>query len=117
MLKLSSSIDSVQFILLKIWTEWVINGYILCHIKFLTMINTIVGAGAASRYGSGSDQMMRLRLRFRLRNTDLTYSGIILLLWSVRTVFWAQVMLAWKTGIDKTLTYMWVSQFMTFNQF
>jgi hypothetical protein len=32
------------------------------------MINTIVGAGAASRYGSGSgsDQMMRLRLR----NTD-----------------------------------------------
>jgi hypothetical protein len=45
----------------------------LCHFKFLTMINTIVGAGAvgagavgagaASRYGSGSDQNMRLRLR------------------------------------------------------
>jgi hypothetical protein len=38
---------------------------ILCHFKFLTMINTIVGAGAvgagaASRYGSGSDQKMRL---------------------------------------------------------
>jgi hypothetical protein len=39
----------------------------LCHFKFLTMINTIVGAaavgaGAASRYGSGSgsDQKMRL---------------------------------------------------------
>jgi hypothetical protein len=39
----------------------------LCHFKFLTMINTIVGAGAvgagagaASRYGSGSDQNMRL---------------------------------------------------------
>jgi hypothetical protein len=36
--------------------------------KFLSMINTIVragavGAGAASRYGYGSDQMMRLRLR------------------------------------------------------
>jgi hypothetical protein len=27
------------------------------------MFNTIVGAGAASRYGSGSDQKMRLRLR------------------------------------------------------
>jgi hypothetical protein len=39
----------------------------LCHFKFLTMINTIAGtgsvgarAGAASRYGSGSDQKMRL---------------------------------------------------------
>jgi hypothetical protein len=34
------------------------------------MFNTIVGAvgaGAASRYGSGSDQMMQLRLR----NTDI----------------------------------------------
>jgi hypothetical protein len=38
--------------------------------KFLTMIYTIVragavgaGVGAASRYGSDSDQMMRLRLR------------------------------------------------------
>jgi hypothetical protein len=39
----------------------------LCHFKYLTMIYTIVGAGAvgagaASRYGSssGSDQKMRL---------------------------------------------------------
>jgi hypothetical protein len=46
-------------------TERVVNCYILCHFKFLTMIYTIVragavgaGAGAASRYGS--DQMMRL---------------------------------------------------------
>jgi hypothetical protein len=31
MLKLSYSYDSVRFILLKIWTEWVINCYILCH--------------------------------------------------------------------------------------
>jgi hypothetical protein len=31
------------------------------------MINTTIGAGAASRYGSGSDQKMRLWLR--LRNT------------------------------------------------
>jgi hypothetical protein len=31
------------------------------------MFNTIVGAGAASRYGSGSDQKMRLRFR----NTDV----------------------------------------------
>jgi hypothetical protein len=37
--------------------------------QFLTMLNTIVGAGAgavgagaASCYGSGSDQLMRLRL-------------------------------------------------------
>jgi hypothetical protein len=26
----------------------------LCHFKFLTMINTTVGAGAASRYGSAT---------------------------------------------------------------
>jgi hypothetical protein len=31
------------------------------------MFNKIVGAGAASRYGSGSDQKMQLRLR----NTDI----------------------------------------------
>jgi hypothetical protein len=39
-----------------------INCYILCHFQFLAMFNTIVGAGAASRYGSGSssDQMLRL---------------------------------------------------------
>jgi hypothetical protein len=71
MLKLFSSFDSVGFILQKILTEWVVNCYILCHFKLLTMIYTIVragtvGAGASSRYGSGSDQMMRLRLR----NTD-----------------------------------------------
>jgi hypothetical protein len=59
--KLSSSFDSVRFRLLKILTEWVVNCYIFCHFKFLTMIYTI--AGAASRYGFGSDQMMRLRLR------------------------------------------------------
>jgi hypothetical protein len=43
--------------------------------QFLTMFNTIVGAGAvgagaALRYGSGSDQKMRLRLWLRPRNTD-----------------------------------------------
>jgi hypothetical protein len=67
MLKLSCSFDSVQ--LLKILTECVINCDILCHFKFLTMINAIVGAGnvgagagAASRCGTGSgfDQMMQL---------------------------------------------------------
>jgi hypothetical protein len=47
------------------YTEWVINYFILSHFQFLTMFNTIVGAGAvgagtASRYGSGSDQKMRL---------------------------------------------------------
>jgi hypothetical protein len=65
MLTLSSSFDSIRFILLKILTKLVINCYILCHFKFLTRIYTIVrdgavGAGAASRYGSGSDQKMRL---------------------------------------------------------
>jgi hypothetical protein len=45
---------------------------ILCHFKFLTMIYTnvragVIGAGASSRYGSGSNQKMRLQLR--LRNT------------------------------------------------
>jgi hypothetical protein len=30
-MKLSCSYDSVRFILLKIWTEWVINAYILCN--------------------------------------------------------------------------------------
>jgi hypothetical protein len=41
--------------------------------QFLTMFNTIVGAGAvgaASRYGSGTDQKMRLRIR----NTALMFS-------------------------------------------
>jgi hypothetical protein len=38
------------------------NGMNLCHFQLLAMFNTTVGAGAraASRYGSGSDQMMRL---------------------------------------------------------
>jgi hypothetical protein len=66
MLKLFCSYDSVRFLLLKILTEWVR----FCVIfQFLTMFNTIVGAGAvgagakagaALRYGSGSDQKMRL---------------------------------------------------------
>jgi hypothetical protein len=61
-MKLSSSFDSVRFTLLKILSEWVIYKLlILCHFKFLTMIKNIVGAGAASGYGSASDQMMRLR--------------------------------------------------------
>jgi hypothetical protein len=51
------------------------------------MFNTIVEAGAASRYVSGSDQMMR----FRLRNTEMismqffvrldTGTGTGILLW------------------------------------
>jgi hypothetical protein len=45
----------------------------LCHFKFLAMINTIVGAGAASRYGSDSDQMMRLRLRNTAANHFLYF--------------------------------------------
>jgi hypothetical protein len=61
MLKLSCSYDSVRFILLKIGTEWVINCYILCHFSIPNHVVTIVGAGAASGYGSGSDQMIRLR--------------------------------------------------------
>jgi hypothetical protein len=63
MLKLSYSFDSVRFFLLKIKTEWVIKYYILCHFLSPSQVNTIVGAvvgGAASRYVSDSDQMMRL---------------------------------------------------------
>jgi hypothetical protein len=70
MLKLSSFFDSVRFILLKMWTEWAINCYILCHFKFLTIKNTTVGGGAASRYGSSSDQMMPLRLRNTAYNSS-----------------------------------------------
>jgi hypothetical protein len=67
MLKLSCSYDPVRYmytVLLKIWPEWVITKVTFCVIfQFLTMFNAIVGAwaaGAASRYGSGSDQLMRL---------------------------------------------------------
>jgi hypothetical protein len=90
MLKLSCSFDSVQFVLLKIWTEWVINYKLFVIFQYLTMFNTIVGAaavgagsGAASRYGSGSDQMMRLLAApapqhciaiFRLRTKKLLLS-------------------------------------------
>jgi hypothetical protein len=52
---------------MKLCTEWTINCLILCHFQLLTLFNTIfrtgvvgAGAGAASRYGSDSDQMMRL---------------------------------------------------------
>jgi hypothetical protein len=56
MLKLSCSYDSVRFLLLKILPVT------FCVIfQFLTIFNTNVVAGAASRYGSGSDQMMRFR--------------------------------------------------------
>jgi hypothetical protein len=73
MLKLSFSFESLRFILLKI--QYVLNGLqtvTSCVIfQFLTMLDTIVvagavGAGAASRYGTGSNQIMRLRLH----NTD-----------------------------------------------
>jgi hypothetical protein len=47
----------VRFILLKIWTEWDISSYILCHFS----THNHFWSRAASRYGS--DQMMRLRLR------------------------------------------------------
>jgi hypothetical protein len=36
------------------------------------MFNIIVGAGAALRYGSGSDQKMRLRLRNTEKNPVMT---------------------------------------------
>jgi hypothetical protein len=37
------------------------------------MINTIVGAGAASRYGSGSDSGSNQKMRLRLCNTGLSF--------------------------------------------
>jgi hypothetical protein len=66
---------TIYSILLKIWTEWVINCIILSH---FSIPNHAVGAGAgaASRYGSGSDQKMRLRLR----NTALEAPAQVLML-------------------------------------
>jgi hypothetical protein len=58
MFKLSCSYDSGRFLLLKILTEWVINCSFCVNFQFPTMFNT--GAGAASRYGSGSDQKMQI---------------------------------------------------------
>jgi hypothetical protein len=48
MLKLSCSYDSVQMILLKILTEWVIYKLLTFYVifQFLAMLNTIVRAGA-----------------------------------------------------------------------
>jgi hypothetical protein len=79
MLKLSCSYESVRFVLVKIWTEWVTNCYILCNFQFLTMFNTTVGAGAAragaaSCYGSGSDQKMRLLAAPALAPQHWSYS-------------------------------------------
>jgi hypothetical protein len=49
------------------WWKYELNGLYTVTFgvifQFPTMFITIVGAGAASRYGSGSDQKMRLRLR------------------------------------------------------
>jgi hypothetical protein len=97
MLKLSSSYDSVRFILMNIWTEWVKNCYILCRFQFLTMFYTIVGAGVvragvASRYGSGSDQKMRLR------NTDLNHHLVILDLQNVSLPF--ETCFLWRTLVS-----------------
>jgi hypothetical protein len=64
MLKLSCSYDSVRFLFVKTWAEWDITVTFCVIFPFLTMYNTIlgpgaVGAGAALRYGSGSNQMMQ----------------------------------------------------------
>jgi hypothetical protein len=61
------------------WWKYELNGLktvtFCVSFQFLTMFYTIVGAvgaGAASRYASGSDQKMRLRLRnFELINVCL----------------------------------------------
>jgi hypothetical protein len=79
MLKLSCSFDYVRFIVLKILTKWVLNCTFCVIFQFLTMFNPIVGvgsvgAGAASRYGSGSDQIMRLRLRNTVMSMLFKYS-------------------------------------------
>jgi hypothetical protein len=76
MLKLSFSFDSVRFILLQKLTEWVINCLFCFIFLFLKNFNTFcrtggVGVGAASRYGAGSDKIMRLLTApIRLRNTS-----------------------------------------------
>jgi uncharacterized membrane protein len=62
MLKLCCSHDSVQFILLKKKLHGLLSVTICVIFQFLTIFISIVGAvgaGAASRLSSGSDQMMR----------------------------------------------------------
>jgi hypothetical protein len=63
MLKLFCSYDYVRFILLKIWTEWVINCYILCHFS----ISNHVYYHCRSR--------SRIALRLRLRPNDAAPCG------------------------------------------
>jgi hypothetical protein len=81
-LKLSCSFDSVWFILLKIWTEWVVNCYgTFCVIfQFLIMFHNIVGAEAVGVWSGAASSHLALaltkwyaslQLRLRLRNTDL----------------------------------------------
>jgi hypothetical protein len=50
------------------------------------MFNTIVGAGAASRYGTGSDQKMRLRLRNTGFNIGSTKKKFVMLFTVVQEV-------------------------------
>jgi hypothetical protein len=61
MLKLSCSYDSVRFLLLKIWTEWVINCYILSHFSIPIHVQHHCKRRSC-RSQSPSHIMLRLRL-------------------------------------------------------
>jgi hypothetical protein len=54
MLKLSCSRDCVQFVLVKIWTEWVIKCYILCHSPIHNHVSYHCRSKDAAPCGSGS---------------------------------------------------------------
>jgi hypothetical protein len=68
MVKLSCSSASVRFTLQKIWIEWVINYYILCH---FSMPNPVKYHCRSRRNWSRS----RIALRLRLRPNDAAPCG------------------------------------------
>jgi hypothetical protein len=84
MLKLSCPYDSLRCIMLKIWTEWVINCVIF---QFLTMCNTIVGARAimlrlwlrpkdAPPWGYGSGFSTLLYIEYIVSNSNMYDSAL-----------------------------------------
>jgi hypothetical protein len=64
MLKISCSFDSERFILLKIWSEWVINCFILCHFFIPNHVKYHL-----------SNRSRRCRIALRLRPNDAAPCG------------------------------------------
>jgi hypothetical protein len=74
MLKLSSSYDSVRFILMKILTEWVKNFYILCQFSIPNHV-LYHCRNRSRRSRSRSRIALRLRIRLRLQPKDAAPCG------------------------------------------